>query len=198
MASLADRPSVVGMTDSSPVSPSDAVEAPLAPIRPEGFFGGARLLAADARVVSLLIDDARRRAMQRLYGIPKDQPSGVETLMTLAVLGGALRSRAPSRPSKPSLSDSTWGFGVLREVGYGVAGPWARETPGFGALIAFALVGAGTRVVVRKSVQGIKGVSHEAYGEFHHRYGHLIRRNRRRAGAAPAPRERGSLPLSDT
>jgi hypothetical protein len=186
------------MSDSSPVSPADAVEAALAPIRPEGFFGGARLLAADARVVRLLIDDARRRAMQRLYGIPRDQPSGVETVMTLAVIAAAIRSSAPSPPSKPSLSDTTWGFGMLREVGYSVAGPWARETPGFGALIAFALVGAGTRVAVRKSVHGAKGVSHKAYGEFHHRYGHLILRNRRRTGATPAPRERGSLPLSDT
>jgi hypothetical protein len=186
------------MTDSSPVSPADAAEAPLAPIRPEGFFGGARLLAADARVVSLLIDDARRRTMERLFGIPRDQPSGLETVIALAVLAGAIRTRTPSPPSKPSPSDSTLGFAVLREAGYSVAGPWARETPGFGALIAFALVGAGTRVVVRKSVHGIKGVSHEAYREFHHRYGHLIRPNRRRASATPAPRERGSLPLSDT
>ena len=199
MAPRPAGPRVPSVTDGSPSPQADAAESALAPIRPEGFFGGARLLAADARVVSLLIDDARRRAMERLLGIPRDQPSGGETLLTLIVLGGALKSRAPHRPTRPSLADTTWGFGLLREVGYGVAGPWARETPGFGALIALALVGAGTGVVVRKSVQGVKGVSHRGYAEFHHRYGHLIRRNiRRRAATEPRLRERGTLPLSDT
>jgi hypothetical protein len=41
-------------------------------------------------------------------------------------------------------------------------------------------------------------MSHQAYAEFHHRYGNLIRPNRRRrAGAEPASRERGALPMSD-
>ena len=187
------------MTDSNPESP------PLAPIRPEGFFGGARLLAADARVATLLVDDARRRTMERLFGIPRDQDSVLETMIALAMLGGALRSQADRgraayrRVRRLNNSQRAMiGFGALREVGYGIAGPSARQTPAFASLIALALLGAGTRVVVRKSVHGVKGASHEAYTDFHHRYGHLIRRNRRRAGAEPGLRERGALPLSDT
>ncbi len=184
MAAPPDRPSVVAMTDSSP----------LAPIRPEGFFGGARLLAADVRVVSLLVDDARRRTMERLFGIPRDQPSGVETVIALVVLAGALRSRVPNRPARPGVTEAALGFGALREAAYDVAGPWARESSYFGTLLAFALAGAAARMAVRKSMHEVKGLSHQAYAEFHHRYGHLIRPNRRRRAA---PRDTGSLPLSD-
>ena len=167
---------------------------PLAPIRSEGFFGGARLLAADIRVASLLVDDARRRTMEGLFGIPRDQPSGVATVIALAVLAGALRSRAPSRPERPTVSDVAFGFGAVREAAYDVAGPWARESNYFGTLLAFALAGATARLAVRKSVHGVKGLSRQGYADFHHRYGHLIRRNRaQRTG----PRDTTSVPLSD-
>jgi len=189
------------MSDLSPVSPADDVETPLAPIRPEGFFGGARLMAADARVAYLLVDDARRRAMERLLGIPRDQPSGIETLVTVGFLLSATGSRAKSGRAAihshrqlSGIDRTVIGFGVLRGVANGIAGPSARETPAVTSLIALALVGAGARVVVRKSVRGVRGVSHEAYKDFHHRYGHLILRNRRRGAG---PRESGALPLSD-
>lgn len=180
MACRAGRPSVAGMSSSDAPAPVEAVQAALARIRPEGFFGGARLLAADARVVYLLADDARRRTMERLFGIPRDQPSGVATLVTLMVLAQAVRSRAPSRPERPTVNDVAFGFGALREAAYDVAGPWSRESSYFGTLLAFALAGTAARMAVRKSSQEVRGVSHKAYAEFHHRYGHLIRRNRRR------------------
>jgi hypothetical protein len=162
------------------------------------LFGGARLLAADARVVYLLADDARRRAIERVFGIPRDEKSGLLTLFALAALGSALQSRVPGRPSRPGLSGVMFGFGAVAEAAYDIAGPSSRESPYFGTLLAFALAGAATRVAVRKTAHGVRGVSHEAYREFHHRYGHLIRRNpRRRAEPEPGPRERGTLPISD-
>ncbi|HET6865525.1 MAG TPA: hypothetical protein VFH80_06360 [Solirubrobacteraceae bacterium] len=188
---------MAGISATSPTSASEAVQAALAPIRPEGFFGGARLLAADARVVSLLADDARRRTMERMFGIPRDQKSGLVTLIALGAVGSALQSRVPGRPSRPGVSGTTFGFGMLLEAAYRLGGPEARESSNFATLLALALAGAGARVAVRKTVHGVRGVSHQAYAEFHHRYGHLIRPNRRRAGAEPGPRERGSLPISD-
>jgi hypothetical protein len=147
--------------------------------------------------VYLLADDARRRAIERVFGIPRDEKSGLLTLFALAAVGSALQTRVPSRPTRPGVSDVVFGFGAVREAAYDVAGPWARESSYFGTLLAFALVGATAGVAVRKTVHGVKGVSHQAYAEFHHRYGHLIRRNPRRAAAEPGPRERGTLPISD-
>jgi hypothetical protein len=87
---------------------------------------------------------------------------------------------------------------MLGEAAYNVAGPGSRESSDFVTLVGFALAAAGVRVAVRKTTRGVRGVSHEAYREFHHRYGHLIRRNPlRRAEAEPAARERGTLPISD-
>ncbi len=87
---------------------------------------------------------------------------------------------------------------MLGEAAYNVAGPGSRESSDFATLVGFALAAAGARAAVRKTAHGVRGVSHQAYAEFHHRYGHLIRRNPlRRAGAEPAARERGTLPVSD-
>jgi hypothetical protein len=132
-----------------------------------------------------------------VFGIPRDEKSGLITLFALAAVISALQDRAPGRPSRPGVSGSVFGFGMLLEAAYDVAGPSARESSYFGPLLAFALAGAGARVVVRKTSHGVRGVSHQAYREFHHRYGHLIRRNRRRPGAEPGSRERGALPISD-
>lgn len=145
----------------------------------------------------LLADDARRRAIERVFGVPRDEKSGLLTLFALAAVISATQSRVPSRPARPGVSGVVFGFGAVREAAYDVAGPWARESPAFGTLLAFALVGATARVAVRKSAHGVKAASHQAYAEFHHRYGHLIRRNPARAGAEPGSRERGSLPISD-
>ncbi len=185
MASSAGLPSVAGMTASSPLSAAGPVQAELAPIRPEGYFGGIRLLAADARVATLLLEEARCRAMERLFGIPRDEKSGLATVIALATLAGALRARMPNRPSRPGVSDLAFGFGLLRESAYDVAGPWSRESSYFGTLLAFALLGAGARFAVRGPTRRVRAVTHEAYAEFHHRYGHLIRPNRRGAAAAP-------------
>lgn len=136
--------------------------------------------------------------MERMFGIPRDEDSGLVTLFALAVVMSALQSRVPSRPARPGASDVVFGFGLLRESAYAVAGPWARESSNFGTLLAFALAGATARIAVRKTAHGVKSVSHQAYAEFHHRYGHLIRPNRRRRAAAePGSRERGTLPMSD-
>jgi hypothetical protein len=135
--------------------------------------------------------------MERVFGIPRDEKSGLLTLFALAAVGSAMQSRVPSRPSRPGVPGTAFGFGTLAEAAYKVGGPQARESPGFAALVAFALAATGARAAVRKTAHGVRGVSHEAYREFHHRYGHLIRPNRRRAGAEPGSRERGTLPISD-
>ena len=168
------------MSTSDAPAPVEAIQEALARIRPEGFFGGARLLAADARVAYLLADEARRRTMERLFGIPRDEPSGVATVVALMVVAGVVRSRTPHPKFRPTVNDAAFGFGALREAAYDVAGPWSRESSYFGTLLAFALAGTAARMAVRKSSEGVSGVSHKAYAEFHHRYGHLIRRNRRR------------------
>jgi hypothetical protein len=170
--------SVAAMSSNGPVSPAAAAQAVLAPIRPEGYFGGVRLLAADARVAYLLANDARCRAMERLFGIPRDEKSGLATLIALGTLAEVIRRSSQGLAKGPTAPDYLFGLGMLRESAYGLAGPSSRQSHYFGTLVAIALVGASARVAVRKTVHGVRGVSHQAYTDFHHRYGHLIRPNR--------------------
>ena len=69
---------------------------------------------------------------------------------------------------------------MVKEAAYGIAGPSARESPYFGTLLAFALMGAGVRLGLRASTRGVRNLSHRARHEFEHRYGHMIRPNRPR------------------
>jgi hypothetical protein len=172
------------MTDTSPTPPPQS-DHPLAAIRPEGYFGGVELLASDVRVLSLFADEARRRSLQRLFGIPKTDKSGLVTLIVLLTAADAIRrgmEGVPS-PSRPSPVGFITGVGLLKEVAYGVSGPWARDSPYFGTLLAFALVAGSARFVLRRSVRGAKSLSREARRNLNHRYGHLLRPNRQRAAS---------------
>jgi hypothetical protein len=161
---------------------------PLVPIRREGYFGGVELLAADTRVASLFADEARRRLIQRLFGIPRTEKSGAVTLIALLTVAEAIRRQidAAPRPSPPKPIGLMFGLGLVKEAAYGIAGPSARESPYFGTLLALALMGAGVRVGVRASTRGVRRLSHQAFADFEHRYGHLIRPNRSRPAASPA------------
>ena len=170
-------------TDGAQPGAAEAAPA-LIPIRKEGYFGGIELLAADARVASMFADEARRRTMLRLFGIPKVDRSGLATLIALAALGGAVQRRTSGyrRPS-PTVVGGVIGLGLIKELAYDIAGPWSRESSYFGTLLAFAILGGSARLAARASARGVRSVSHKGFFEFEHRYGHLIRPNRN--GATP-------------
>jgi hypothetical protein len=176
------------------MSASEA-EHKLAPIRREGYFGGAGLLASDARVVSLFADEARRRLIQRLFGIPRTDKSGLVSLIALLTLADAARRQMEgiSAPSPPTLPGVMFGIGLVKESAYRVAGPAARQSPYFGTLLALALMGATVRLGVRASTRGVRSLSHQARSEFDHRYGHLVRPNR----AGLSRRRRATAPGED-
>jgi hypothetical protein len=171
-----------------PVPPIAQAAAELARIRPEGYFGGARLLVADAQVATMLANEARRRAMRRMFGIPVDTSSAIATLIALAALVEAIRRQAEKVPSRPTPDYGLIGLGILRETAYDIAGPASRSSRYFGTLLGVALIGGATRIAVRKSAHGARVVTHRATAEFNHRYGRLIRRNLRRVadqGSSP-------------
>jgi hypothetical protein len=162
------------------IPPIAEAAAQLAQIRPKGYFGGARLLAADAQVATLLANEARRRAMRRLFGIPVDTGSGIATLIALGALLEAIRRQTQSLPPVPGRDNALIGLGILRETAYDIAGPASRSSRYFGTLLGIALIGGGTRIVVKKSAHGVRTLAHHAIADFNHRYGHLIRPNQRR------------------
>jgi hypothetical protein len=170
------------------VPPIAQAAAELARIRPEGYFGGARLLAADARVAGMLANEARRRALRRMFGIPVDTNSRIATLIALGALVEGIRRQRERLPSRPSPDYGLIGLGILRESAYEIAGPASRSSRYFGTLLGVALIGGATRIAVKRSAHGARVVTHRASAEFNHRYGSLIRRNLRRvADQGPSP-----------
>jgi hypothetical protein len=145
-------------------------------LRSHGLFGGARLLISDSTVAYLLLNEARGRVVQRMFGVPKNN-SALVTVIALAALAEAIHENARKAlkgPAAPSQGDSLLGFAIVNEVLRGLAGAGSGDSPFFGPLVTFALVSASIRPAVRASLRGLK----TARADFDHRYGHLIRRDR--------------------
>jgi hypothetical protein len=144
--------------------------------------GGVRLLINDMTVAYLLLVEARHRVAARLFGVSRDE-SFLVTAIALGTLAGALHDRAArvvAAPSIPSLGDTVLAAGVIKESVHGIAGAWSKDTPLFNTLLAIAVLGNLLRPVLRVSFRDIKASSHRARVAFDHRYGHLVRRGRRR------------------
>ena len=144
--------------------------------------GGAQLLMSDLRVALLLLNEARYRTIQRLFGVSRDQVN-LTTAVAALVLAGAVQERATralNAPGAPSASDVALGAGVLRELVYGAAGPWSRDTPFFGTLVTIAVLGGLARPAVGASLRSVMSSTRRMRLGFDNRYGQLIARNRRR------------------
>ena len=138
--------------------------------------GGARLLVSDVRVALLLLDEARHRAVKRLFGVSRDQSWAV-TLIALAALAQAAHEKSDQMlrgPGGPTRADVALGAAALRELLAWIPGPSSRDTPLVGTLVMIAVVGAGVRPGLSRTAHGIRTSSHRARQSFNHRYGHLL------------------------
>jgi len=154
-----------------------------------GYLSGVKLLVADTRMTIMLLNEARRRTMERVFGVPKDQ-SGLLTIIALAAAVEALRTRtnqARSAAKPPSASDSLLGVALVRESMQGIAGVQSRDLPLGSSLIALGMLGGALHPAVRASVRRLASASHKARAEFGHRYGRLILPNRRRRRSSGSP-----------
>ncbi len=142
--------------------------------------GGAKLLLSDGRVVFLLLGEARRRAVARMFGVPLDK-TGLVTVVAAGALAEALydkAARALKVPGAPGLGHAVFVGTAAKDVAHLIAGDWSRDTPLFGPLVAVVVVGTLFRPVLRVSFRDVRASAHRARITFDHRYGHLVRRNR--------------------
>jgi hypothetical protein len=167
---------------------SVAQPAPV-PVRASGISGG-RLLATDVRVATLLLNDARYRAIQRLFAIERKDVNLVSLIALLLMVERAQTTSRKLRSSRgPTMAEDFMGFGIIREALCRVAGPDARDTPLLSSLLAIAVIGG----AAHSGLRGIRGSGHQADVAFHHRYGYLIdpghwrQRRAQRREAKPAP-----------
>jgi hypothetical protein len=143
----------------------------------DGFLGGARLLATDARVAGMLLREGRDRACAHLFGVSRDD-SGVVTVIALATLAHAIHGKIHetiSAPGGPHASDTLIGIGLLSEAINVIAGEWSRETPVVPTVVVAAVVAHHLRPWARISIHDVHAVAHRIRVDFDRRYGHLIR-----------------------
>ena len=142
--------------------------------------GGRTMFLVDLRGGLMLMNEARCRTVERMFGVQRDQVN-MTTVIALLVAAEATRRRSqrykPSR--RPNLADWAIGAGALRESIYGVAGPASRDTPLVGTLIAFAILGGLARAPVTRSAQAVKASVRRAHQASLGPYGQLVGRNRR-------------------
>jgi hypothetical protein len=144
----------------------------------EEYFGGVRLLMSDARVVYLLLNDARARVITRLFGISGPN-SALVTIIALGLAADTAHrklARVLGGPGAPSIGDAALGASAVSESVRWAAGAQSSETPMLAPLLLLAAAGP----VLGATVRGIRASSHRAHAGFDHRYGHLIRPSRRR------------------
>src|SRR5205807_3178628 len=82
----------------------------------DGYFSGARLLTTDAGVVLLLLDQARYRVVERMFGVSEEN-SWLVTAIAAGVLARAVQGKASQVmrvPHGPSFGDTMLGTGMLR------------------------------------------------------------------------------------
>ena len=141
-----------------------------------GSSGGARLLASDLRLAAILINEARYRSLDRLFGCSKDQAN----LLTLVVALGLAEAvqdgwlRVANRRMTPSRGDALLGMASVRELMLSVVGPSLRDKPYLGALITAAFVARATGPPVMRSIRAIRTGSQRLNEGFRRRYGYVI------------------------
>jgi hypothetical protein len=142
--------------------------------------GGTKMLLVDLRGGMLLLNEARCRTVERMFGVPRDQVN-LTTVIALLLVAEQLHRRAerlkPAR--RASVADFAIGGGAIRESIYGVAGPASRDTPLAGTLIVIAVLGGLVRPPLVRSFHGMKASSRRLHTMFLGRYGHLIGHSRR-------------------
>jgi hypothetical protein len=124
----------------------------------------------------LFADEARRRTLQRLFGLSRNQANlaTVVGLLTLAQATQNATQRLLRPGATPTVRDGVLGVAVARELLGAAAGPPSRDTELLGTLITLAFLGHAARGIGKKSGHAIRSGTHRADVGFRHRYGYLI------------------------
>ena len=131
---------------------------------------GAGQFFADRRVEALLVGEARRRVVTRMFGIPGEEQS----LLVTTILAGSVATAVGglvARPlPRPSGSVAAIGGAVVNATFGAMAGVSPRTAPVAGGLIAFAVVAHALRPVVAASAREGRALMHDLRAAYDAQY----------------------------
>ena len=118
-------------------------------------FGASKLFLADSRLVLAVLNHLRYQGLNRVFGVSRDQANVVTVIVLLSAADGAYEAarRITGMRLRVSGADAAIGGFALREAGLRVAGPAAREIPGFPTLVALGIVGGLAAPTLRRTAQ---------------------------------------------
>ena len=128
-------------------------------------------VSVDVRVWSLLLGEARRRSLTRVFGVPGDEQSFVVTMALLGAGGAVLAGLLPHPSLHATRADAAIGGSLVNASLRGVAGAPSQAMPLAGALIAFAVVGHALRPAVAETIHDVQAFTHRVRSAFTARYG---------------------------
>jgi hypothetical protein len=104
-------------------------------------FGTSRLFVTDSRLVLAVLNHVRYQALNRVFGVSRDQANMLTVVVLLGAANGTYEAARRISGMRMSGTGAAAGAVALREGVLSVAGPSAREVPAFGTLVAFAMLG---------------------------------------------------------
>jgi len=149
---------------------------------PRPGFGAGQLFLADSRLAFAVLNHVRVRALQRAFGISREQANLLTLVLLLTTTHGAVATagRVVKAPLRLSGKDAAIAGFSMREAGIGIAGPAAAEVSPFATLISIALLGGLAMPALRRSARRLRDVEQRIRLLRERQYA-----NARRAAAAP-------------
>jgi hypothetical protein len=130
----------------------------------------AARLSVDMRVWSLLLGEARRRALTRAFGVPAEDQTFVITVLLLGAGGAAVAALVPRPSLHPSGADAAIGGSLVNVALRGVAGAPSQTMPLAGGLIAFAVIGHAIRPTVAEAIHDARAFKQRLHATLVARY----------------------------
>jgi hypothetical protein len=146
----------------------------------DGVFSSVDLFFADARLYAAVANHVRYRAIQKVFGVEPEQVNLLTFVLALTLANGAAGvAKFVLQPIHVSGSAAGTAAVLLREGAYTVAGPTARQIPGFGSLALLALAGGLALPHLRRAAAGARAAEHRVRLERERRYAEARRAMRR-------------------
>ena len=133
-------------------------------------FGTPQLFITDSRLVLTVLNHLRYQALNRVFGTSREQANALTVVLLLGAADGAYETARRIGGTRLRVSDAGIGAIALREAALGVAGPSARAIPGFGALVALALLGGLAAPGLRRTAHRMRAAERRVRRERIRRY----------------------------
>jgi hypothetical protein len=121
-------------------------------------FGTSQLFLTDSRLALAMLNHLRHQALNRAFGVSRDQANVLTVVLLLSAADGVYEAtrRISGMRLHVSAADAAFAAIALRDAGLGVAGPSGRAVPGFGTLVAFAMLGGLAAPGLRRTAQRLR------------------------------------------